>query len=157
DPSSAGCRSQREVRVWQLRSARRASTATGSGNSTLQAARADRLVHLGSARMAGVSTRHPEPHHLGALIRDRRDEILARWERRVRALPHARKLDQPRLVDHIPQLLDRIASMADARGRDPRPELGKRVSTRHAMARLEEGFDLLEVIDEFGALREVLR
>src|SRR5262249_9789353 len=108
--------------------------------------------------MAGVNPRgvHPK-HRLGALIRDRRDEILMRWERAVRALPHALSLDRPRLIDHIPELLDRIAWMSDAHGHDTRPELGKSVSTRHAIARLEEGFDLLEVIDEFGVLREVVR
>jgi PAS domain S-box-containing protein len=103
--------------------------------------------------MANVGA-HRESHRLGALIRRRRDEILARWERAARTLPHASKLDQPRLVDHIPELLDRVVWMIEARGRDV--ELGKRVSTRHALARLEEGFDLLEVIDEFGVLREVL-
>src|SRR5690348_16120199 len=104
--------------------------------------------------MAGANVRGPVAElRLGKLIRDRRDEILARWERGVRALPHAAQLDHPRLVDHIPELLDRIAWMTEARGRDPRPELGKRVSMQHAMSRLEEGFDLLEVIDEFGVLR----
>jgi PAS domain S-box-containing protein len=106
---------------------------------------------------ANVRGTHPEPHRLGALIREQRDEILARWERGARALPHGLELDRPRLVDHIPELLDRIASMADERGRDTRPELGKTISGQHAIARLEEGFDLVEVIDEFGVLREVLR
>jgi len=96
-------------------------------------------------------------HRLGVLIREHRDEVLARWERRVRALPHAAKLERPRLIDHIPELLDRIAWMTEARGRDLPAELGKQVSTRHAISRLEEGFDLLEVIDEFGVLREVMR
>jgi PAS domain S-box-containing protein len=109
--------------------------------------------------MAGVDVRgnNPDPHRLGTVIRDKRTEILARWQRRVRALPHAQRLDQPRLVDHIPELLDRIAWMTEARGHETRPELGKRVSTQHAIARLEEGFDLLEVVDEFGVLGEVLR
>src|SRR5690349_18501958 len=108
--------------------------------------------------MAGVDARssYPQALRLGALIRERRDEILARWELGVRALPHARRLDRPRLVDHIPELLDRIAWMSEERGHDPRPELGKRISTRHAISRLEEGFDLLEVIDEFAVLREVV-
>jgi len=110
-------------------------------------------------RMVGVDVRGTtsEPPRLGALIRARRDEIFARWERAVRALPHAGRLDRPRLIDHIPELLDRIAWMAEERGHDPRPELGKHVSTQHALARLEEGIDLPEVIDEFGVLHEVLR
>ena len=108
--------------------------------------------------MAGIeaTTTPHEPSRLGELIRRRREEILARWVRGVRGLPHAVRLDQPRLVDHIPELLDRIAGMTEERGRDLRPELGRRISTQHAISRLEEGFDLNEVIDEFGVLRDVL-
>ena len=94
---------------------------------------------------------------LGALIRDRRDDIVARWELGARALPHAASLDRPRLVDHIPEMLDRIAWMADTRGDPHVANLDKTVSARHALSRLEEGFDLQEVIDEFGVLGDVLR
>jgi PAS domain S-box-containing protein len=107
--------------------------------------------------MSGVdaSTQHG-PQRLGMLIRERREEIIARWERGARTLPHARQLEHPRLVDHVPELLDRIAWLTEQEGQEPRAELGEHTSTQHAIARLEEGFDLDEVIDEFGVLREVV-
>src|SRR5262245_63790941 len=97
------------------------------------------------------------PHiHLADLIRSRRDEILQRWGAAVRALPHAGKLDKLRLIDHIPELLDRIAVMTEDLAQGRKPELARAASERHAIARLEEGFDIDEVIGEFGVLRDVL-
>ena len=50
---------------------------------------------------------------LGEFVRARREEILREWERRVRELRVADSLDRPALLDHVPELLARIAEMAD--------------------------------------------
>ena len=131
---------------------RNGCVARGSGAQRLRGCRirAARTGHSHAVRPYSCSAggwwqmAAPTPH-LSALIRGRRSEILARWESGVRALPHAVNLDRPRLLDHIPELLDRIASL------DVEP-----LANRHADARLEEGFDVLEVIDELGVLREVI-
>ena len=96
------------------------------------------------------------PRQLAELIRSHLDEILRRWQAGVRRLPHADVLDEPRLVDHIPDLLERIAQMIDELAIGHTPELGQASSERHALARLEEGFDIQEVVGEFEVLRDVV-
>jgi PAS domain S-box-containing protein len=98
----------------------------------------------------------PTAHRLADVIRARRDDILGRWETAVRIMPRADGLDRPTLIDHIPELLDRIAHMTEELGHGRVPALQKVVSERHAIARLEEGFDLLEVIAEFRVLRQCI-
>ena len=53
------------------------------------------------------------PARLSAFIRDRRDDILDEWTRRVRTLDVARPLSQPRLIDHLPELLSRVADVIE--------------------------------------------
>ncbi|HUS30080.1 MAG TPA: GAF domain-containing protein, partial [Kofleriaceae bacterium] len=71
----------------------------------------------------------------------------------MRALPCASALDRPTLLDHIPELLDRIAQLAV----DPSRVASEREAcAHHALARLHEGFDLSEVISEFRVLRQAI-
>jgi len=102
------------------------------------------------------ATIRPRGPRLGAFIHDHRDEILAAWEQDVRVLPATRELDRLTLIDQLPQLLDRIAQMAEdlAAGRDPRRPGG--VAELHAIDRLGEGFDLGQVIFEYSVLRDTL-
>jgi len=93
---------------------------------------------------------------LGEFIRDRQQEILAEWISEVRTLPIARALDRPALIDHVPDVLDRIAAMADCLSRGETPEPPKQEADRHAKIRLEEGFDLPQVVSEFTILRDCI-
>ncbi len=88
---------------------------------------------------------------LGDFIERYREQILQQWEAAVRALPPAEQLDRAALRDHIPVLLDRIAE-ATARGSEP----GAEVPDRHALERMDEGFDLDEVAYEYAVLRECM-
>nr|HEX4317141.1 ATP-binding protein [Kofleriaceae bacterium] len=99
---------------------------------------------------------HGPPLGLGDFIRDRRDDILAEWLDEIRAMPVASALDRPALVDHLPDVLDRIAAMADslARGEPPKPP--RHEADLHAAIRLEEGFDLPQVVSEFTVLRDCI-
>jgi signal transduction histidine kinase len=92
---------------------------------------------------------------LSDFIRARKPEILADWVSAVRALPIARELPHPVLLDHLPALLDRIADMADADDGD-RPSVPADASAAHALMRLEEGYDLGEVVTEYAVLRETI-
>jgi PAS domain S-box-containing protein len=90
--------------------------------------------------------------HLGRFIRAQRSRILADWEGAVRQLPYAQGLSQPRLFDHLPELLDRIANVVETvhtgghSSLDNMPEV-------HALERLDSGYDLDEVAEEYALLR----
>jgi PAS domain S-box-containing protein len=91
-------------------------------------------------------------------LRARHAEIVARWEEDVRALPIARTLDRPRLLDHIPKILDLIADLVDAgasAGGVPRV-LPQKPPDLHAIQRLEEGYDLASVVTEYTILRQCI-
>ena len=47
---------------------------------------------------------------LGALIERERDVLLSQWREQVRQLPSAEHLDTPALNDHVPALLDELAT-----------------------------------------------
>jgi hypothetical protein len=78
---------------------------------------------------------------------------VAVWAEAVSVLPIARELARPLLVDHIPDLLDRICEIAHhvGAGRDPESPLD--LAELHAGERLEEGFDLGQVVTEYRMLR----
>ena len=92
------------------------------------------------------------PARLGAFIRDRRDQILEEWSRRVRSLDIARSLSQPRLIDHLPELLSRVAHVIEST-REGEPLSLADLPKLHALDRLHRGFDLKEVVDEYALLR----
>src|SRR5262245_31659359 len=93
---------------------------------------------------------------LGDFIRHRQQDILAEWLGQVRSLPVASALDPPALIDHVPEVLDRIAAMADSLSRGEVPQQPEREADLHARVRLEEGFDLPQVVSEFTILRDCI-
>lgn len=93
---------------------------------------------------------------LGDFIRDRQQDILTEWLAEVRLLPVASALDRPALLDHVPDVLVRIAAMADELSRGEAPEPPKQEADLHAKVRLEEGFDLPQVVSEFTILRDCI-
>lgn len=91
---------------------------------------------------------------LAALIRRDIKPILERWRQAVRELPSAKHLDVPTLNDHLPLLLEELAeafgtssddAIADALRDGSPPE--------HGSQRLEDGFDIIEVVAEYSILR----
>lgn len=98
----------------------------------------------------------PTGQRIADHLRAQRDEILRTWEGAVCALPRASRLDRPTLIDHIPDLLERIADLTEQLAHGRVAVLQAAVAERHAMARLEEGFDLVEVIAEFRVLRQCI-
>ena len=92
--------------------------------------------------------------HLGELISRDRGPLLAAWRKEVKRLPAAQHLDTPTLNDHIPDVLEELAdalksysdeSIADA--------VLEGTSPRHGRQRLEDGFDIAEVVAEYNILR----
>jgi signal transduction histidine kinase len=91
---------------------------------------------------------------LADLIRVERATLLADWRQQVRQLPSVQHLTTPTLDDHIPQLLDELAgafsrasdtSIADA--------LIESTPPAHGAQRLQDGFDIEEVVAEYNILR----
>src|ERR1041384_6304573 len=93
---------------------------------------------------------------LGDFIRDRQQDILTEWLAEVRTLPIASALDRPALIDHVPDVLDRIARIADSLARGETPEQPQQEADLPAKVRLEEGFDLPQVVNEFTILRDCI-
>jgi signal transduction histidine kinase len=90
---------------------------------------------------------------LAALLIDERDALLGEWRRRVRRLPSAKSLDTPTLNDHIPTLLGEIALAMSSRDEDPTQAGVESSPPAHGLQRLEDGFDIEEVVAEYSMLR----
>ena len=91
---------------------------------------------------------------LAALVKQERHALLARWRQQVRELPSARQLDIPTLNDHIPDLLDELATALQAQSDQTIPEaLSEGSPHAHGLQRLQDAFDIEEVVAEYNVLR----
>jgi signal transduction histidine kinase len=97
-----------------------------------------------------MSEAHSE---LCRFIRTHREDILASWERQIRALPVARGLSRPRLLDHLPDLLDSISRMVCSARHEAQVIEG---AHEHAVHRLDSGFDVGVVASEYALLRDCI-
>ena len=94
------------------------------------------------------------PLSLASVIRQEREPLLARWRLQVREIPSARALDIPTLNDHIPFLLDELADALDADSDQSILDLASNGSAPiHGQQRLENDFDIAEVVAEYNLLR----
>jgi signal transduction histidine kinase len=94
---------------------------------------------------------------LPALIRSERAAVLQQWQDEVRRLPSAQHLDQPTLIDHIPDLLDELASALERRADESISDVVLEGSPpAHGRQRLADGFDIEEVVAEYNILRGCL-
>ena len=91
---------------------------------------------------------------LAALIRSEHHALLARWRQQVRELPSAQHLDVPTLNDHVPQLIEELAAALKARSDETIPEaLSEASPPAHGMQRVQDGYDIEEVVAEYNILR----
>ncbi len=89
-----------------------------------------------------------------ALVKTERNNILSRWRQQVRKIPAARHLDTPTLNDHIPDLLEELATAFDIGSLQSIPEaLAEDSAIVHGFQRLQDGFDIEEVVAEYNILR----
>ncbi|TMA87759.1 MAG: GAF domain-containing protein [Deltaproteobacteria bacterium] len=97
-----------------------------------------------------------EPRRLSDFLRAHRERILSDWVDAVRVLEPAKDLDQPVLLDSLPQFLDELADfLDDVRAGHPAKE-PVNPPTIHALDRLEVGYDLTEVVEEYAILRRCI-
>lgn len=93
-------------------------------------------------------------YQLAALIKHERDALLSRWREQVSQLPSAKYLDTPTLNDHVPALLDELAAALCSMSDQTIPEaLLSGSPPIHGMQRLQDGFDIVEVVAEYNILR----
>jgi len=101
----------------------------------------------------------PEVEKLARLIQENREAVLADWREKVRQLPSAKDLDTPVLNDHVPALLDELAAALIINAPDQTMESASRQAGPriHGVQRFEVGFNIAEVVAEYGLLREVIK
>src|SRR5687768_3022250 len=87
---------------------------------------------------------------LGDLIENHRSELLSDWDREVAFLPGAEQLDAPTITDHIPELL---TELSDNLRSDRTIPNGIVSPAEHGVQRWRVGFDITEVVAEYGILR----
>ena len=88
------------------------------------------------------------------LIRQEREALLSQWRQQVKQLPSAKHLDTPALNDHIPHFLEELATALQSQSRETIPQALEGDSPpAHGLQRLQEAFDLEEVVAEYNILR----
>ena len=91
---------------------------------------------------------------LAALIKQEQTVLLSQWRQQVKELPSAKHLDTPTLNDHIPGLLDELAVALRSRSDETIPEaLCVGTPPAHGLQRVQDGFDIEEVVAEYNILR----
>jgi signal transduction histidine kinase len=94
---------------------------------------------------------------LADLITTERETLLAQWREQVRALPSAAHLAIPTLNDHIPDLIDELATALRSTSDKTIPDkLLEGSPPAHGLQRLRDKFDLEEVVAEYNILRGCL-
>jgi signal transduction histidine kinase len=93
-------------------------------------------------------------NELTALIKHKRDALLSQWREQVRQLPSAKHLDTPTLNNHVPAILDELVAAFHFASDQMIPEaLLEGSPPVHGMQRLQDGFDIVEVMAEYNILR----
>ncbi|WP_425616087.1 ATP-binding protein [Anatilimnocola sp. NA78] len=93
-------------------------------------------------------------NRLAALLHEQRTTLLQRWRLQVRELPVARNLDIPTLNDHIPMLVDELVVAFQTNSDQTIAEaLSVGSSLAHGLQRVQDAFDIEEVVAEYNILR----
>jgi signal transduction histidine kinase len=95
-------------------------------------------------------TRPASAKRLAAYIRQHQSAILAAWATQLQTADSSRAWSS----EHWPELLERIAGAVETRDRSIRPTKG--LANDYAVAGLQAGFSLRELIGQFRTLRRVL-
>ncbi len=92
---------------------------------------------------------------LGRFLAVHHDEIMAAWGEEARRLPTAKGLEEPVLLNSLPDFLDALAKTM--RGGAIADEAHTHhLIEEHALDRLEHGYSLSQVTSEFAILRDVI-
>lgn len=100
-----------------------------------------------------LGTSRSGPAEIKSFLRRARGEIMAQWRGIVRRLAPATELPGAQLVDHVPDLLDELADLAELLVRDPDAPHPCQAAALHADDRLDAGYDIANLIEELSQLR----
>lgn len=91
---------------------------------------------------------------LAELIHRNRKALLAQWRQQVCQLPSAQGLDVPTLDDHVPALIDELVVAFQGMSDETISEaVIEGTPPSHGRQRLQDGFDIVEVVAEYNILR----
>jgi PAS domain S-box-containing protein len=94
---------------------------------------------------------------LSEFVRANHDRIIGEWAAAIRNLRAAEELSRPALLDHLPDLVDRLAdSMQEVADGHPAQSL-ESIPDAHAIERLDSGFELKDVVGEYLVLRSTIQ
>jgi signal transduction histidine kinase/ActR/RegA family two-component response regulator len=93
-----------------------------------------------------------DPLATHTFIREHRDDIIHEWEALVAAEPREVKLVDSALRDHLPEFLDELAAWLE-RSEAPGGARMRTVASLHAAQRLDNSFQLKQLIHEYRLLR----
>jgi len=95
---------------------------------------------------------------LAVLIIEKQSEIINQWKALVCKLPRAQRLEDPLILDHMPQLLGELSSaLTEAQTGSILEMRAHKSAEEHGIVRFRLGFDIEEVIAEFDLLRDVIQ
>jgi two-component system, OmpR family, phosphate regulon sensor histidine kinase PhoR len=94
---------------------------------------------------------------LSTLIVRQREGLLSRWRQQVRLLASAAHLDAPTLNDHIPGFVDEVSrALMSGTGEPIQQAITQASAVNHGFQRVEDGFDIAEVVAEYNLLRSCI-
>jgi len=99
-----------------------------------------------------------ERQRLADLLTSERAALILRWRRQIKELRSARQLDTPTLIDHVPQFISDLASAlrTGSTGTIAEAVDEARGAANHGTQRVQDGFDIVEVVAEYNILRECI-
>jgi signal transduction histidine kinase len=94
------------------------------------------------------------PGGLAAVLKDRRGDLIACWGARIASAIAAARLPRAELLDHIPAFVDELIRALHP-GAMPLPPMTANAE-EHGEQRFGLGFDVAEVVREYGMLHECI-
>lgn len=91
---------------------------------------------------------------LSALLRERRQELIERWSAAVKKETVSEPISHAELIDHMPRFIDELITALHPEAL-PLP-LGAENAEEHGAQRLDLGFNVGEVVREYGALHRCI-
>jgi two-component system phosphate regulon sensor histidine kinase PhoR len=95
---------------------------------------------------------------LAELIRHKQNDLMHLWRNKVQRVPTTRNLDTPEAATHIAALLEDVAAALLSGKKKPLPTVLVDGATEvHGLQRFHEGFNVIEVVADYNALREAIQ
>jgi signal transduction histidine kinase len=91
---------------------------------------------------------------LHELLKAQRQELIERWGRRIRTVVATQPMTAAELLDHIPRFVDDLLAVLHPEAL-PLPGVSEN-AVEHGAQRLRLGFDVAEVVREYGILHQCI-